>query len=285
MPDDASTDSETETESDSDAEGEPGEEECKDEVPSSNPAPRDDNDICDVRGEHRSCVRDDKTSGTQFCEDGWGPCLGAYECIPGEVLLCFLCDPEFGTWWETCRLSAGVPSLPDFACSTPLVLRLDPTPVEFLATADPFLMTAADRCPVTDWPTAATPWLALDLDRSGTIDGGHELFGSGTRLGPTRASDGFAALAPLDSDHDRRITPADARWSDLLLWSDHDADRRSTAWELLPLAAHGVTAIDLAHHADDPRCDLRGNCEIERAPVTLADGRAAEVVDIRLACQ
>lgn len=262
-----------------------GDDECEDELPAKDLAPRDDNDRCDVRGEYRACQVGTPSPGLQFCDGEWGPCLTDYACIPGDYFACYLCDPEFGTWWSECMLRDGVPFYDADACTTPLVLRFGDDPVEFTTTPGRFAMTADDRCPATDWPTAATPWLALDRDRSGSIDGGHELFGSGTRLGPTYATDGFAALAALDVDGDARITPADVRWSELLLWFDHDGDRRSTPWELEPLAAHGVAAIDLRHDVGSPRCDARGNCELERAPVIRGSGTAIEVIDVHLSCQ
>lgn len=264
------------------------EEECDDVAPPKQLAPEDINELCDIHGEHRSCGTVDEEKGTQFCDletlGGWGECLSGYACIPGDYELCFLCDPDFGTVISPCELYDGYPSMDSEACDTPLVIRLDGGPVEFAASTSRFVMSAADGCAATDWPTAATPWLAIDLDRSGSIDGGHELFGSGTALGPTRASDGFVALAALDSDGDSLITPADARWGELLLWFDHDADRRSTLWELEPLASR-VTEIGLQYAVDRSRCDARGNCEIERAPARLVDGAAVEVVDVRLACQ
>lgn len=268
---------------------EAGEEErCEDVLPEGNPAPADANAICDVHGEYRSCVDDPEK--TQFCDldrgaDGWGPCLGTYECIPGDLVVCFFCDPDFGTWSTPCYLDAGIPTFNSEDCSTPLVLSFDDRPVEFVTSTGYFRMTARDDCASTDWPTAATPWLAMDRDGNGSIDGGHELFGSGTVMGATWAGDGFAALAGLDSDGDGWITPGDARWAELLLWEDHDQDRRSGPWELEALASRGVVAIDLGYSRPASRCDARGNCEAERASVSLRGPGFAEVIDVRLACQ
>jgi hypothetical protein len=136
---------------------------------------------------------------------------------------------------------------------------------------------------------ATTPWLALDRDRSGTIDGGHELFGSATRLRTGGVADnGFTALTELDSDGDGRITAADPGFAALVVWSDGDGDRRSTGFELQPVTSLGLVAIELGY-ASERRCDVRGNCEVERATFTYNDalGRmhAGEVVDVHLACQ
>ncbi len=280
-------------ESSSSGESEVTEGACDDVLPPKHLSPEDDDEECNVDGEHGPCRIDREHMGTRFCDlenpDGWGPCLAEYECVPGDYVVCWVCHEEFGTGVAYCDYTGGIPHYDDEICSTPLVLRLGDRPVEFTASTAHFAMTAEDRCPATDWPSAATPWLALDRDHNGSIDGGHELFGSGTPRGPTYASDGFLALADLDSDGDRRITPADARWPELLAWSDHDGDRRSTAWELTPLASLGLTAIDLNYTRTGSQCDARANCEIERASVSFIgnDGRPAtgEVIDVRLACQ
>lgn len=147
----------------------------------------------------------------------------------------------------------------------------------------------AGACLTTDWPGAATPWLVLDRDGDGTIGDARELFGSAVVLRTgERAGNGFAALAEHDDDGDGRITARDAVWPLLMLWSDHDGDRRSTPWELEPVATRGLEAIDLAYRVE-PLCDDRGNCEVERAEFTWsrADGRrvGGTVVDLHLACQ
>ena len=175
-------------------------------------------------------------------------------------------------------------------CSTPLVMSFDGRKVEYTSTHAEFAMTTSDRCGARDWPTAATPWLAIDLDKNGNIDGGHELFGSGTQMaGIGRPGNGFVALAGLDSNRDGQISAADERFAELVVWADADADRRSTLWELQPLANHGVVSIDLHYAMPASRCDARGNCEVERASFVFAgpDGArsSGEVVDVRLGCQ
>jgi hypothetical protein len=138
----------------------------------------------------------------------------------------------------------------------------------------------------TDWISPATPWLALDRDGDGRIDDGSELFGSMTRLSEGHiAQNGFEALRALDSNHDGRITPADALWSRLRLWSDTNQDRFSQRSELRPLSSRGIEALEL-DFAITPRCDARGNCEVEQAGFWYrADGRLhrGKVIDVHLA--
>ena len=187
-------------------------------------------------------------------------------------------QPESQLAWSTC-------DAPFTSGSTPLVLSFDGAPVGFLAGLRAFDL-AATMSVVTDWPTAATPWLALDRNGNGAIDDGRELFGSATVLrSGERAKNGFEALAELDSDGDGRITPEDAAWPSLRLWSDADGDRASSAGELAPLAARRILSIDLAY-TSERRCDERGNCEVERASFLWADEAGVEhtgaIVDVHL---
>src|SRR5262249_54443520 len=63
-------------------------------------------------------------------------------------------------------------------CNTPLVLSFDGAPVEYRIDSAHAFDLNGTRSQVTDWPTARTPWLALDRDGNGRIDDGGELFGS-----------------------------------------------------------------------------------------------------------
>ncbi len=91
-----------------------------------------------------------------------------------------------------------------YTCTTPLVLVFGGERVSF---ADDDGQSAFDLAPAglapqqpTDWPTAQTPWLALDRDGDGRITSGAELFGSATMTATGPAAHGFAALADLDDN-------------------------------------------------------------------------------------
>jgi hypothetical protein len=254
-------------------------------------------ETCDVAASQRPCGAD----GTQYCvvlgfpdapdvvappaDLRWGLCNDAAACKPGDTDTCPIpeelvaCVPD------------GVGNMVFEDCGfTPLVLSFGaavefaPAPVRALD----FSLRGADACARADWPAAATPWLVLDRDGNGSIDDGRELFGSGTMLASGRyAPHGFAALAELDANHDGQLSPEDPSWADLLLWADHDADRRSSGWELLPLASFAIEAIELGFHTTRD-CDTRGNCGAERSAFRYsADGRArrGEVIDVHLRCE
>jgi hypothetical protein len=172
---------------------------------------------------------------------------------------------------------------------TPLVLSFDGAPIEYLADrAHAFDLDGA-ASQVTDWPTARSPWLALDRDGDGRIADGSELFGSMTVLASgARASNGFDALRELDADGDGRLTPADPAFAKLLVWIDRNGDRRSSPDELVPASAYGLVSIDLDYTVS-PRCDVHGNCEVERASFRYRDAAGVErtgaVIDVHLAVQ
>lgn len=157
-------------------------------------------------------------------------------------------------------------------CNTPLVVAFDGQPIEFLENARPFAFRPGEPV-ATDWPTAATPWIALDRDGDGAITSGLELFGDAGG-----AKNGFEALAALDDNRDGVIDRADPAFAKLLLWADANGDRASSPAELSPLA-ETVTSIPLAH-VIDTRC-TRGNCEGERGTVHWRGGTGA-VVDVYL---
>ena len=277
---------------------------------------------CEVLGQARACELPDGSEGTAFCgyaatedndviadadELAWGSCYAEVACELGAEEHCGFCPEipdEFGDtppaqapgdcpgFTKTCQIVGDAPGYDEWACSwdTPLVLSFDGGPIRMEAAgAASFDISGVGTCQSTDWPAAATPWLALDLDRSGSIDSGRELFGSGTRLSSgERATGGFDALADLDDNRDGRIDAADARFGELVLWADHDADKASTFAEVTPLAARGILSIDLGY-AHRPTCDERGNCAVERSSFTYVGAGGAvqrgEVADLHLACQ
>jgi hypothetical protein len=221
---------------------------------------------CDTAGVTRSCAAPgdppNLMEGSQLC----------------------MADDHDALHWSECTLA------PPGASSTPLVLSFDGAPVEFRAGGASLFDLTGSMSVATDWPSAATPWLALDRNGNGSIDDGSELFGSATRLANGALADnGFQALRELDTDGDGRITPADPGFAKLSIWSDRDGDRLSSAGEIAPLASRRLLSIDLGYSLAGSRCDLRGNCEIERASFRFADETGAEhtgsIVDVHLKFQ
>jgi hypothetical protein len=220
-----------------------------------------DENACDQEGAFRAC---------SLPGDAPGAPSGGQQCLAD--------NPDAELAWMPCE-PAGT------ASSTPLVLSFDGAPVELAASAGYFDVSGAMSV-MTDWPTAKTPWLALDRSGNGAIDDGSELFGSATALrGGGRATNGFVALAELDSNKDGQITPEDAGFAALRLWSDKDGDRVSSSGELSALSARQVVSIDLGY-ASAARCDARGNCEVERASFHYTDDQGAlrtgAVIDVHL---
>lgn len=169
---------------------------------------------------------------------------------------------------------------PRIICDTPLVVAFDGEAVQFEAGDTQFAFQPG--VPVTtDWPSATTPWIALDRDGDGAITSGAELFGDATEGADAR--NGFEALATLDANHDGVIDRRDPAFAKLVLWSDRDGDRRSSPSELRPLAEL-IGSLPLAHDVV-PRC-ANGNCEGERAAITWrapsGQLRSGAVIDVYL---
>ncbi|MBM4359309.1 MAG: calcium-binding protein [Deltaproteobacteria bacterium] len=201
------------------------------------------------------------------------------------------CNPSSEEWNGFCCIDALLKACcAGEECNTPLVLSFDERPVSYTteAGAVAFDLSQHGATQTFDWPTARTPWLALDVDGNGAIDGGAELFGSAVRLADGRfAANGFEALAEHDLNHDGRIDAADPVWTRLVAWGDTNGDRVSQPRELLTLADVGVYRLDLGY-LRAPRCDERGNCEIEQATMgVLEDGEARQgrVIDVHLKVQ
>ena len=180
-------------------------------------------------------------------------------------------EPLLGRDFERhCTQEMGRPR----GCNTPLVVAFDGEAIAFRTDARAFAFRGEPV--VSDWPTAKTPWLALDRNGDGVITGGDELFGDGV----AGARNGYDALAQLDANGDGVIDANDPAFASLVLWADRDGDRRGEADELTPLADL-VVAIPLAY-TRDVHCTGRGDCEAERGVLVRRDGARGAVVDVYL---
>ena len=238
-------------------------------------------------------------AGTSLCVVSWGQqewttCAVEHACTPDSVF------DEGECQGAQCVILEGVLTVEDWTsddpccgttdpcCWTPLVVSFDGEPIRFEAAgAAAFDISGQGACLSTDWPTQ--PWLALDRDGDGSIGNGRELFGSGTIMTTgARASHGFEALGEFDIDRDGKITAADPIFHELVLWSDHDSDRRGALGELVPVAQAELIAIDLGFGRRYD-CDERGNCGVERSAFEFRDElglvRSGEIVDVHLPCQ
>jgi hypothetical protein len=100
----------------------------------------------------------------------------------------------------------------------------------------------------TGWVNSDDGLLVLDRNSNGTIDNGGELFGDSTLLANgSTASDGFAALADMDSNADGVVNASDTQFANLRVWRDLNQDGISQSGELFTLASLGIASINVAH--------------------------------------
>jgi hypothetical protein len=121
------------------------------------------------------------------------------------------------------------------------------------------------------WTAAGSnqAFLAFDRDGDGRVSDGGELFGNATPLrGGGRASNGFVALAELDTNSDGAVDAADPDWADLVLWTDLNHDGRSEARELTPVTGSALVQIRLEHRWTGRR-DRHGNLYKYRATAAV----------------
>ncbi|MDE2400198.1 MAG: hypothetical protein KGL90_00845 [Burkholderiales bacterium] len=122
------------------------------------------------------------------------------------------------------------------------------------------------------WAGSTDGLVVRDLNGNGTIDSGRELFGDQTLLANgTFASNGFQAIAALDSNADGKVDSADAAWSELRIWRDADEDGQTEGGELLTMADAGVTAINTPY-SNANQTDASGNVLAQSGTFTRTDG-------------
>ena len=130
----------------------------------------------------------------------------------------------------------------------PIVLDLGEPGLNFSSGANgvQFDINADGAADQVAWTEGDDGILALDLDNSGTIDNGTEMF-TPYFAGGNHAS-GVAALATLDDNADSMIDSSDASFGDLRVWQDLNHDGISDAGELASLEGS-------RHRRDRPECD------------------------------
>jgi len=161
----------------------------------------------------------------------------------------------------------------------PLILDLDNDGIETTNVKDGayFDHDSNGFAEQTGWASSDDGLLVMDRNNNGTIDNGTELFGDQTILqNGQRATDGFQALAELDSNSDGVIDMNDAPFSNLRIWQDIDGDGYSAPDELFTLQEMGIQSINLAH-TDTNTIDPQGNTQIQAGTFTRTDNSTASI--------
>ncbi|MCJ8299604.1 MAG: hypothetical protein MJK13_11810, partial [Pseudomonadales bacterium] len=132
--------------------------------------------------------------------------------------------------------------------TTPLILDLDGDGIETTTLADgvQFDIDGDGHVDQTAWVGKDDAFLVRDINGDGQINGAAELFGSATVLSNgEKATDGFAALADLDSNADGVINSMDALYDQLQTWQDRNQDGLVQDGELKFLKDIDVAELNL----------------------------------------
>jgi tetratricopeptide (TPR) repeat protein len=97
------------------------------------------------------------------------------------------------------------------------------------------------------WITPRAGWLVYDWNGRGDIESALQLFGNVSFW--LFWANGYHALAALDDDGDGSLAGGELRH--LGVWHDANANGRSDAGEVRPLASHRITALSFDHHEGD----------------------------------
>jgi len=174
---------------------------------------------------------------------------------------------------------AGVISITNLI--DPIVLDLGTEGYSF-ATAEngvDFDLDSDGQSDTIAWTNGEDGLLAIDLDGSGAIEDGGELFT------PTFGGGNFAssleALASLDGNGDGLIDDADAAFADLLVWVDENNDGVSQAQEITSLAENGIASIAL--DAANRTIQIDGQNILAEGSFTLGSGDTRSYVAVDFA--
>jgi hypothetical protein len=132
----------------------------------------------------------------------------------------------------------------------------------------------------TGWVSGKDGFLVRDLNGNGSIDDGRELFGNDTVLANgSKAPNGFAALAELDSNHDGKIDASDTAFGTLNIWKDRNEDGVSSSDELLSLSEAGVQSINVGFTTGS-MTDAQGNAHKQIGTYTTTSGVTRSADDV-----
>ena len=162
----------------------------------------------------------------------------------------------------------------------PIILDLDGNGMSFSSLAEgvSFDLDADGRADRVAWNTSNDGILALDVDGSGTIEDGGEIF-TPDFAGGSYAT-GTEALASLDSNRDGVVDADDQRFGELLIWKDANADGIAQQDELSSLVDNGVASIDLKMVATGAEVD--GQTVIAEGSFTRDDGTVGTYLEMAL---
>lgn len=104
---------------------------------------------------------------------------------------------------------------------------------------------------LTGWVGPSSGLLAIDRNGDGRIKDGRELFSEFSyayaleKGAHQRFTDGFAALAQYDANHDSVIDAKDPVFPYLVVWIDRNSNGKSEKTELIPLKKLNIESINL----------------------------------------
>ncbi|POF31663.1 T1SS-143 repeat domain-containing protein [Roseibium marinum] len=159
----------------------------------------------------------------------------------------------------------------------PIALDLNGDGVDLSATTG-FDIDADGDLDQIGWTGPEDGLLVMDLDGSGKIEDGSELFSEVFNGGSFANS--LEALASLDDNGDGVIDANDAAFSEIKVWRDGNSDGVTQEGELLSLIEQGIEAINL--ETAEVNQSVNGNTVFAEGTYTKSDGGTGTYVGVNL---
>ncbi|PWU28218.1 hypothetical protein DK254_20430 [Pseudomonas sp. RW407] len=166
--------------------------------------------------------------------------------------------------------------------ASPLILDLDGDGVETLGkdAGIHFDHDGNGFAELSGWVGKDDGLLVLDRNGNGEIDDGSELFGNNTDLADGgKATNGFLALADLDSNGDGWIDASDEAFSQLRVWKDSNSNGKVDEGELLTLEDAGVGKLSTGF-SNQNKVDEHGNKILQQGGYVDLNGDTQAMDDV-----
>jgi hypothetical protein len=176
-------------------------------------------------------------------------------------------DPVSGSWTVNVALG-NTPST-----ASPVVLDLNGDGVHFLSLAAGVHYDYGSGSVATAWASPQDGILIHDANGNNTVDNASEfVFGSGS------VSD-LQALNTYDTNHDGKLSSADAAFSSFGVWQDANSNGRVDAGEYHTLMAMGITSISLTSDGVQYNAASGDVNVVGTGSYTTADGASHALAD------